>query len=245
MENINFIDTMEIEIAVHGMTCQSCVKNITSKMVEKPGISEIKVSLEEEKATVKYDASIITSVSIVQNINDMGYTAELVPLAPNMVLDEVKVALLTIKASSDKSSIAEVAKKLTQQEGVISCDVYSNKELATVSYKPSGINPKEIETFMNKLGIGATLIDKGDKMLAAELAVTTIVHIEGMTCDSCTNSIKSALSKLTGIKSVEVSLKEKQAVIKHIPTKIMKEEVREAIDDIGFDATLLGEGIFS
>lgn len=45
--------------------------------------------------------------------------------------------------------------------------------------------------------------------------MTTELKIEGMMCSHCTGSVKKALSALEGVKEVEVSLTEKNAVIEH------------------------------
>jgi copper chaperone CopZ len=42
---------------------------------------------------------------------------------------------------------------------------------------------------------------------------TTILKIEGMTCDHCVRSVREALSSLPGVKKAEVSLVQKQAVV--------------------------------
>lgn len=44
---------------------------------------------------------------------------------------------------------------------------------------------------------------------------TTIVHIKGMTCGGCVNSVKTVLEKIQGVHAVEVSLENGQATIQH------------------------------
>ena len=41
-----------------GMTCHSCVRNITNQVSEKGGIESVEVSLEDGKAMVSYDPSV-------------------------------------------------------------------------------------------------------------------------------------------------------------------------------------------
>ena len=45
-------------IKVQGMTCSSCVKNITESVLNKPGVERFFLSLEEGRATVSYDPSV-------------------------------------------------------------------------------------------------------------------------------------------------------------------------------------------
>ncbi len=64
--------------------------------------------------------------------------------------------------------------------------------------------------------------------------LTTIVHIKGMSCGGCVNSIKTILEKIPGINNVEVSLNNGQAVIQH--HQPLKEEViNHAIEGAGFE----------
>ena len=42
---------------------------------------------------------------------------------------------------------------------------------------------------------------------------STVLKIEGMTCDHCVHSIQEALSGIPGVKKAEVSLSQKKAVI--------------------------------
>lgn len=40
-------------VNVYGMTCQSCVKNIESTLAERPGVIDIRVSLEDKSALIR------------------------------------------------------------------------------------------------------------------------------------------------------------------------------------------------
>lgn len=242
MENPTFIDLQTIEVSVHGMTCQSCVKNITLSMKDKEGIIDIQVSLENELAVVKFDPVRVTQEQIIEHINEMGFDAELkLDIEKDKTLDEeIKVLLLSIRNISNEQSI-KMSSEMKSKSGILSCDIYQNNELAAVSYKQNLINPEKITQLVKDYGIDVTVMSKNNLRNDEQIA-TTILHIEGMTCDSCTNSIKTALNKMSGVKDVSVSLKGKKATVKHIPSEIKREEVRDAIDDIGFDATVLEEG---
>ncbi|KAF9184629.1 hypothetical protein BGZ51_003213 [Haplosporangium sp. Z 767] len=57
----------------------------------------------------------------------------------------------------------------------------------------------------------------------------------GMTCMSCVNAITSVLNSSPGIKNVKVSLKQEEAVVEFDPTEITVAQIKEAIEDCGFD----------
>lgn len=73
---------------------------------------------------------------------------------------------------------------------------------------------------------------------AAHMTTTTL-RVDGMTCGACTSSVESAFRGEDGIGSVSVSLVMERAVITHNADKISAEQIREMIDDRGFDAQVI------
>uniref|UniRef100_A0A3P8TSD7 P-type Cu(+) transporter n=1 Tax=Amphiprion percula TaxID=161767 RepID=A0A3P8TSD7_AMPPE len=70
------------------------------------------------------------------------------------------------------------------------------------------------------------------------LASVVHIHIEGMTCNSCVQSIEGMLSQRKGVTSAQVSLADHQGIFEYDPLLTTPEELREAIEDMGFDAFL-------
>jgi Cu+-exporting ATPase len=68
---------------------------------------------------------------------------------------------------------------------------------------------------------------------------TTTLKVEGMTCGACTSAVESAFNHVGGVGSVSVSLVMERAVVMHDASIISADQVRELIDDRGFDATVL------
>lgn len=66
---------IDTRINIEGMTCQSCVRNITENISAKEGIVNILVSLEAKSATVQYDNSLTSPIKIAEMIEDMGFDA--------------------------------------------------------------------------------------------------------------------------------------------------------------------------
>jgi len=64
---------------------------------------------------------------------------------------------------------------------------------------------------------------------------TTIIHIKGMSCTGCVNSIKTVLEEIPSVNSVEVSLENAQAVIQHDASSPDKETFNQAIENAGFE----------
>lgn len=68
---------------------------------------------------------------------------------------------------------------------------------------------------------------------------TTTLRVDGMTCGACTSSVESAFQGVEGVGGVTVSLIMERAVVMHDADKIKAEQIREMIDDRGFDAQVI------
>lgn len=66
--------------------------------------------------------------------------------------------------------------------------------------------------------------------------ITKTIFIEGMSCEHCSKRIEEAIMSIKGVKSVSVSLKEKNAEVV-LKTGIEDEFIKSVIEDIGFKVT--------
>ena len=63
---------MKKELSVEGMMCQNCVKHVTRALEDIPGATDVKVNLEEKKATVCLPASV-DDETLKAAVTDAGY----------------------------------------------------------------------------------------------------------------------------------------------------------------------------
>ena len=68
---------------------------------------------------------------------------------------------------------------------------------------------------------------------------TTTLRVDGMTCGACTSAIETGFQGVGGVGNVSVSLVMGRAVVQHDPNTISADEVKEIIEDRGFDAEVL------
>jgi copper chaperone CopZ len=66
---------MRVEIAVGGMTCDSCVQGITHEVGRLEGVKSVEVDLESGTAVVVYAEGVIDAATLEQKIEALGYTA--------------------------------------------------------------------------------------------------------------------------------------------------------------------------
>ncbi|CAA9966894.1 copper-transporting atpase protein [Pyrenophora teres f. maculata] len=76
----------------------------------------------------------------------------------------------------------------------------------------------------------------------AHMATTTL-KVEGMTCGACTSAIESGFHGVKGVGNVSISLVMERAVVQHDPDLITADEVKEIIEDRGFDAEVLSSDL--
>ncbi|KAF2808403.1 heavy metal translocatin [Mytilinidion resinicola] len=72
---------------------------------------------------------------------------------------------------------------------------------------------------------------------------TTTLKVEGMTCGACTSAIETGFNGVDGVGNVSISLVMERAVVQHDPSKISVDQVKEIIEDRGFDAEVLSSDI--
>ncbi|CAI2348670.1 unnamed protein product [Caenorhabditis sp. 36 PRJEB53466] len=68
-----------------------------------------------------------------------------------------------------------------------------------------------------------------------------LLQIKGMTCHSCVNNIQDVIGAKSGIYNIRVNLKEEQGEVKYDPTQWTAEKVAEAVDDMGFECTVIND----
>ena len=75
-------------------------------------------------------------------------------------------------------------------------------------------------------GKGEVIMNESNKL---------IVHIEGMSCKHCSNTVMVEISKITGVKDVQVLLETKKAIV--TGEKLNKQEIKEAVNNAGYSVT--------
>ncbi|KAF7842950.1 copper-transporting ATPase RAN1-like [Senna tora] len=67
------------------------------------------------------------------------------------------------------------------------------------------------------------------------------VRVTGMTCAACSNSVEEALKAVDGVVSASVALLQNKADVVYNPTLVKDVDIKNAIEDAGFEADVLPE----
>jgi copper ion binding protein len=62
----------------------------------------------------------------------------------------------------------------------------------------------------------------------------TTLKIEGMSCEHCVKAVKAALEETAGVRSAEVSLKDKSAVVDH-GDEVTQAALKAAVEEAGYE----------
>ena len=223
-------------LAITGMTCNSCVKLIETTVGQMEGINNIKVSLSQSEAFIEYQPAVTTPENLCTVIYDMGFDASIKIVIPNAncrntLTDRV---ILSVVGMLRMSCVNNIETNISKMAGVKSVNVSLDHNTATVEYSPSTVTPEKLCEAIEDLGFEAsTLTEQWPS------CKTVIVGIEGMTCNSCVQLIENTVGAVDGIVKITVSLDKKEAVIVYNCNTLTDEDVKNAIEDTGFEVTYI------
>uniref|UniRef100_A0A670I1A7 Copper-transporting ATPase 2 n=1 Tax=Podarcis muralis TaxID=64176 RepID=A0A670I1A7_PODMU len=314
LDTIPIWRTAHPSVCILGMTCQACVHSIEGRISKVKGIVNIKVSLKESNAVVKYLELEISPHQICQEIKEMGFDASVadttqssgqqtdedlvkikiegmtcqscvstieekigklhgvkkirVTLSSQETIENngtsASVVELSVEGMHCKSCINIIESSVSDLPGVQRIKVSLEQKNALVWFDQNLITPSSLQQAIEALPPGNFKVSFSSEVedhngplnlstpsslpcassnpphvvLQSE-SCTTVIRIDGMTCNSCVKSIESAISQRKGVGHISVSLAEGTAIIHYSLMITNSEELRSAIEDMGFDASVL------
>ncbi|KAI6049558.1 copper-transporting ATPase 1 isoform X2 [Marmota monax] len=274
-----------LKMKVEGMTCHSCTSTIEGKIGKLQGIQRIKVSLDNQEATVVYQPHLITVEEIKKQIEAAGFPAYIKKQPKYLKLGAIDVerlkntpvkspegsqqrspsssytndttATFIIDGMHCKSCVSNIESALSTLQYVNSIVVSLENRSAVVKYNVSSVTPEMLRKAIEAVSPGqyrvriaseveststspssSSLQKMPLNIVSQPLTQETVIHIDGMTCNSCVQSIEGVISKKAGVKSIRVSLANSNGTVEYDPLLTSPETLREAIEDMGFDAAL-------
>ncbi|XP_057525444.1 probable copper-transporting ATPase HMA5 [Amaranthus tricolor] len=144
--------------------------------------------------------------------------------------------VMGMSCSSCSNSIEKAIKRLPGiREAIV--DVLNNR--AQVIFNPSLVNEEKILETIVDVGFEATLIDHNINNSSNQVCR---IHIKGMTCTTCSNTIESNLQGLNGVTKAQVALPTEEAEIHYDPNLVTYNQLLEVVEDSGFEAVLIASG---
>ncbi|NWU26569.1 ATP7B ATPase, partial [Dyaphorophyia castanea] len=157
-----------------------------------------------------------------------------------------------------KSCVRNIEGNISDLPGIKSIKVSLEHKCAVVQYSPDLITLSALQQAIESLPPGnfkVSLLNGSEANKAASpsgaftydlirqplqgMTHTAVIKIDGMTCNSCVQSIEGAISQRQGVQRVAVSLAGSTGTIHYDSAVTSGEELRAAIEDMGFDASVL------
>ena len=245
-----------VTIYVEGMTCQSCVKTIETNMSSKDGIKEVKVFLPEKQVFFVYDPKKTNPEVLCSNLDDMGFTASLLRRESSddefedivwrrrSELDLAKPkqseCVIDIDGMTCGSCVRNIENNISSKKGIKSIKVFLENKNGIVQYDSSLTTSKVIAEMIEDMGFEAKVVSDQRGHSNKVKLNNIVVGIQGMTCQSCVKTIEGNISDHHGVKRIKVSLADQNAQVTFYPDKVSAVAIRDAVNDMGFQATLPG-----
>lgn len=164
-----------------------------------------------------------------------------------VVLDEVitaeptepRKAVMSIRGMTCAGCVSTIEKVLMAKRGVLKVSVGLLAEKAEVQYDPSLTTPEEIAQEVTSSGSYEAHV-----LVEAEVNVLNLA-IGGMTCASCTGIIENVVGQIRGVTEVSVNLTTNSARIKFDCDITGARSIIQAIEDVGYTASLAEEDSIS
>lgn len=208
-----------------------------------------------------FDATVISSdrpetplfdISDEEDVEDDGEEEEADLLGGGIYATTLHVGGMTCGACT---SAVEGAFKGVP--GIKSFSISLLSERAVIEHDPNIMSSEKLAETIEDTGFDAEVLEtkasesvatkpKRRRKSTGKRFTTTTIAIEGMTCGACTSSVESGFKNVPGVVQFNISLLAERAVIVHDPQLLPTAKITEAIEDKGFDATVvssLEEGI--
>ena len=180
-----------VVVEVDGMVCHSCVQNIEMNIGKMTGVHEIKVSLREKNARIKYDPSLITPSKLCDAIEEIGFDAKVQGAATNVETEtaaqrivetriptgfdakmpevrveekhsERTVCTLGIEGMTCHSCVSLIESTVGEMRGVVGVTVSLGERRGTVEYDSTLVTPEEIKNTVEDMDFIVTSVTGND-----------------------------------------------------------------------------------
>jgi len=138
--------TREAELKITGMTCASCVKTIEGHLRRVSGVASVAINLVLERGRVTFDPSLINAQSLCEEIEDVGFDAEV--MSERNIDESVQSATAVLAVRVDDIHHKPTADKaiayIKQLPGVLGCVRARRSSHVRITYNPHLIGARQL-----------------------------------------------------------------------------------------------------
>ncbi|KAM8977604.1 copper-transporting ATPase 2 [Pelodytes ibericus] len=172
--------------------------------------------------------------------DNMGYQCSLHDVSSSTT--NISSVVVDIVGMTCQSCVQSIEGKISKMPSIVSIKVRLEQNNALINYIHTAITPQKICEEIEDMGFDASISESKDfsqSLKFGEPRVEVVqIRIDGMTCQSCVNTIEGKIGKIHGVMKIKVSLASQDAVIVYHPHYTEPEHLRSAIDEMGFIASI-------
>ncbi|KAK5940139.1 hypothetical protein PMZ80_007558 [Knufia obscura] len=253
-------DTLTTTLFVTNLHCTSCVTHAQDTIKPLPGIFKVDVNLLSHTICVQHEPGLTSNIADV--LLDAAFEVRHVTTSDSsgrvvsthdvsdkldQLMHQKRTSLFMSKAQRRHIANCKACQK-SPKEGTISrvwSKISRKRKISEVSQIEAGVRPSGEghdsdsinKTVPHALLDGATEKENARSASSADQHIAT-VSIVGMTCASCTNAITTELLQVDFIQDVQVNLLSNNATIKFSGKGSDASKIVDAIEDVGFEASI-------
>ncbi|XP_021261339.1 copper-transporting ATPase 1 [Numida meleagris] len=199
----------------------------------------------------------LNAVDLERLKNTQTKGSDTAPLKENPTsVNDTETVVFRIDGMHCSSCVFNIQSTISTLPSVTSIIVSLENKSAIVKYNPNLITIDVLRSAVEAVSpqtFKVSLLDKYEnvalfpalasplksvKDAGQPLTQVVVINIEGMTCNSCVQSIEGVISQKAGVKSINVSLANHNGTIEYDPLQTCPEDLRSSIENMGFDASL-------
>ncbi len=236
------------DLKVQGMTCEHCVRRVKNALESLPGVENVVVSLENERASFTYNPKDYTFAQVKEAIEDAGYSLE-EGQEESLSHTQNERKELSVYGMTCEHCVRRVKKALEGLPEVSDVEVSLPESKACFVYNPEKANDQQIRKAIEDAGYSLEPIEpdapenQGNPVKPE--SVTQEVQkkaeneakqfkITGMTCANCALTIEKGMSKMPGVKTAAVNFASEKLSLEFDPELVNEKVIVEKIKDLGY-----------
>jgi Cu+-exporting ATPase len=253
-ECLGQVDTYVTTLYVANIHCQSCVSYATDILRLVPGVTNIEISIAHHSIRVEHQGDIASEIS--KELADASFEVQHLKMydSKHVVIHEYNLQPFARRLGAGILSFSQAHQRHLDNCSVCRAQA-ANRRGTCGGDMPRYIHPRRV-SMSNAPSRRATYdisdhqpekpaivdVDRhaacDDSENPQSTVFKAIISIGGMTCSACVMSITKELEVLDNVRSVSVSLLSNNATVKFQGPKTNVDNIIEAIEDVGFEATL-------
>lgn len=150
----------------------------------------------------------------------------------------MREALFVVEGMTCSACVNTVTSQTLSVAGVADCKVSLMTNECFVEYDESQCRVEVVKETIEDCGFDCELVRDGEETDGGSLQ-QGLLTVKGMTCGSCVSTVTKQVESLKGVHRAVTALLTEECKVDFDPNAVTLEEIRETIEDCGFDAAIM------